>query len=281
MWISFTFHQATCRNYMPSTLKTTSCLKLGSRLWGKRSTSGSWARPGYVSEFVRHLFGSILAILIRFPVLATLDPTAHVCLLTSDTEVIVAPKPRKNSDTNPTELDKSEATGPLTCAVRVLPARLFPDCPPMRDDPTVCVSTATMEKLATKNIKEVYVTRIGAPFKSLLESLKHHTPSTSTPANNVALKHLREVDEAVPAISGKEEKPDPIAVLSLSALPPNTALVANLSQVHDWGFIKSVCYIIPFNGTHDIRHRLSSAPPESKVPSSNEKYPDSTIPFLL
>lgn len=223
---------------MPNTSKITSCLKFGSRLWDKKSTSGSWARPGYVSEFVRHPFGLMLAILMRLPVLAALDPTAHVCLLTSDTEVVVAPKLRQKADTNPTELDKLEATGPLTCVVRVLPTRLFPESPTTRDDPTVCVSTATMEKLATKNINEVYVTCIGAPFKPLLESLKHHAPSTPVPAKKVALKNLREANEAATAIDGQEEKPDPVAVLPLSALPPNTALVANLSQVHDWGFIK-------------------------------------------
>ena len=263
---------------MPNTLRTTSCLKFESRLWGKRSTSGSWARPGYAFEFVRHPFGFTLAILICLYVLAALNPTAHVCLLTADTEIIVAPKSRKKLDTNPTELDKSAATGPLTCVVRVLPARLFPEFPMMRDDPTVCVSTVTMEKLATKNLKEVYVTCIGAPFKSLSESLKHHTPSTSMPAKKIALKNLRETDTAAPAIDGKEGNPDPVAVLPLSVLPPNTALVANLSQMHDWGFIKSVHPIIPFGDTYDMRHRLSSAPP---VPSSNEKHPDSTIPFLL
>jgi hypothetical protein len=151
----------------------------------------------------------------------------------------------------------------------------------MRDDPTVFVSTITMDKLATKTLKEFYVTSINVPFKTLLESLKHGTQSTSAPAASIALKNLREAAESAQAINGKEGKPDPVAVLPLSVLPPNTALVANLSQVHDWGFIKSVRPIIPLSGTHDMRHRLSSTPPETKVTSSGEKHPDSTIPFLL
>jgi hypothetical protein len=218
---------------------------------------------------------------MRLFVSAALDPTLHVCLLTSDTEVIVAPKSRKKSDTSLTEVDKPEATGPLTCVVRVLPTRLFPVSPTMRDDPTVFVSTPTMDKLATKNLKEVYVTCINVPFKTLLESLKHSTQSTSAPAKNISLKNLRETAEPVPAINGKEENPDPVAVLPLSELPPNTALVVNLSQVHDWGFIRSVCPIIPFSGTHDMCHRLSSTPPETKFASSNETHLEGTIPFLL
>ena len=220
-------------------------------------------------------------ILMLLSVSAALDPTAHVCLLTSDTEVIVAPKSRRTSDTNPTGVDKPEGTEPLACVVRVLPTRLFPESPTMRDDPTVFVSTPTMDRLATKSLKEVYVTCINGPFKTLLESLKHSTQSTSAPAKTISLKHLRESSEPAPAINGKEEKPDPVAVLPLSVLPPNTALVANLSQVHDWGFIRSVCPIIPFSGTHDMRHRLSSTPPETKFASSNEKHLESTIPFLL
>ena len=204
-----------------------------------------------------------------------------MCLLTSDTEVIVAPKSRKKPDTNPTEVDKSEATGPLACVVRVLPTRLFPESPTMRDDPTVFVSTTTMDKLATQNLKEVYVTCIDVSFKTLLESLKNSTHSISTPAEKLSLKNLREVTESAPVINGKEEKPDPVAVLPLSVLPPNTALVTNLSQVHVWGFIRSVCLVIPFSGTHDMLHRLSSTPPETKSASSSEKHLDSTIPFLL
>jgi len=212
-----------------------------------------------------------------FFVSAALDPTALVCLLAADTEVIVAPKSRKKLDTNPTEVDKPEAT--LACGVRVLPTRLFPGSPTMRDDPTVFVSTVTMEKLATRSLKEVYVTCISAPFKPLLESLKHNTHSTPTPVKNIALKNLREAAESDPTVNEKEETPDPVAVLPLSALPPNTALVVNLSQVHDWGFIKSVCSTIPFSDTHDTCHRLSSNPP--KVTASVEKHADHTIPFLL
>jgi len=212
--------------------------------------------------------------------LAALDPTAHVCLLTSDTEVIVAPKSRKKSDTIQTEVDKREATGPLTCVVRVLPTRLFPESPTIRDDPTVFVSTTTMDKLATKSLKEVYIACISVPFKTLLESLKHGTQSTSPPAKDIALKNLQEAAEAAPAVNGKEVKPDPVAVLPLSVLPPNTALVANLPQVHDWEFIRSVCHTISFSSTHDMNHRLSSTP-DTKVTSLNEKHPDGTIPFLL
>ncbi len=266
---------------MPNTLRTTFCLRFESRLWGKRSTSGLWAQPGYAFEFVRHSSRLTRAILTLLSVSAALDPTAHVCLLTSDTEVIVAPKSRKKSDANPTEVDKPEATGPLACLVRVLPTRLFPESSTMRDDPTVFVSTTTMDKLATKSLKEAYVTCINVPFKSLLESLKNSTQSTSTPANNLSLKNLREVTESAPVLNKKEEKPDPVAVLPLSVLPPNTALVANLSQVHVWGFIRSVCLIIPFSGTHDILRRLSSTPPETKFASSNERHLVNAIPFLL
>lgn len=151
----------------------------------------------------------------------------------------------------------------------------------MRDDPTVFVSTTTMDKLATQNLKEVYVTCIDVSSKTLLESLKNSTHSISTPAEKLSLKNLREVTESAPVINGKEEKPDPVAVLPLSVLPPNTALVTNLSQVHVWGFIRSVCLVIPFSGTHDMLHRLSSTPPETKSASSSEKHLDSTIPFLL
>ena len=266
---------------MPSTLRTIFCLRFASRLWGKRSTSGLWAKPGYAFEFVRHPFKATLAVLTLLSVSAALDPTAHVCLLTSDTEVIVAPKSRKKPDTNPTEVDKPEAIGPLACVVRVLPTRFFPESPITRDDPTVFVSTTTMDKLATKSLKEVYVTCINVPFKTLLEGLKNGTQSTSTPANNLSLKNLREVTEPAPVINGKEEQPDPVAVVPLSVLPPNTALVANLSQVHVWGFIRSVCLIILFSGTHDMLHRLSSTPPETKFASSNERHLDNTIPFLL
>ena len=266
---------------MPNTLRTTFFLRFGSRLWGKRSTSGLWARPGYAFEFVRYPFGLIMAILMLLFVSAALDPTAQVCLLTSDTEVIVAPKSRKNSDKPPTEVEKHEATGPLTCVVRVLPTRLFPKFKTTRVDPTVFVSTTTMDKLATKGLKEVYVTSISVPFKPLLENLKHGTQSTSTPAKDIALKNLREAAESASTINGKKDKPDPVAVLPLSALPPNTALVANLLQVHDWGLIESVCAIIPFSGTYDMLHRLSSSPPEAKATSANHKHPDGTIPFLL
>ena len=266
---------------MPNTLRTTFCLRFGSPLWGKRSTFGLWAQQGYAFEFVWHPFRLTLVILTLLCISAALDPAAHVCLLTSDTEVIVAPKSRKKPDTNPTEVDKSEAAGPLACVVRVLPTRLFPEASTMRDDPTVFVSTTTMDKLATQNLKEVYVTCIDVPFKTLLGSLKNSTHSTSTSVENLSLKNLREVTESAPVINGKEESPDPVAVLPLSVLPPNTALVANLSQVHVWGFIRSVCLIILISGTHDMLHRLSSTPPETKFASSSEKHLDSTIPFLL
>jgi len=266
---------------MPNSLRTTFCLRFASRLWGKRSTSGLWARPGYAFEFVRHPFGLTPAILMLLSVSAALDPTVPVCLLTSDTEVIVAPKSRKKLGPNVTEVDKPESTGPLACVVRVLPTRLFPETPTMPEEPTVFVSTPTMDKFATNGLKEVYITCIDVPFKILLESLKHSTQSTSAPAKNMTLKHLRESAEPAPATNGKEEKPDPVAIVPLSVLPPNTALAANLSQVHDWGFIRSVCPIISFSGTHDVRHRLSSTPPETKFASSNEKHLETTIPFLL
>jgi hypothetical protein len=266
---------------MPNILRTIFCLKFGSHLWGKRSTSGLWARPGYAFEFVRHPFGLSLAILMLPFVSAALDPTAHVCLLTSDTEVIVTPKSRKKSDTISTEVDKPEAIAPLTCVVRVLPTRLFPQSQRMPDDPTVFVSTATMDKFATQGLKEVYVTCISIPFKPLLESLKHGTQSASTPAKDIALKNLREAAEIAPPTREKEGKSDPVAVLPFSALHPDTALATNLPQVHDWGFIKSVRPIIHLNCIDDIRHRLSSTPPDTKSASSNDKHPDDTIPFLL
>lgn len=175
------------------------------------------------------------------------------CLLSTDTEVSIAPKARAHTraDKPPTEhIVSSQANVKQTAiALRVLPAAIVSGLtPPVVSDVTLCVSPLTVEKLGTGLVRA----RVLRPPFTLS---KPAAPTVTVAPNASATRILK------PQEGGKENAPVAAAdkddakwvlakVYGDAAVPPGRAVCVGSPLVRAWDVIG--CVPVRDSGSADI-----------------------------
>jgi len=170
-----------------------------------------------------------------------MDPVKGPQLLSTNTELVIAPKSRKRQAEPAQEVTKQES---VTAIARLLPksdTRLEPSH--IENSSSVAlVSPQTLRTLNMQDGQHAYLQRISPPIQGLLKDTKHlqQAMGESIP-KDVALKRLR--DE----ISGKErsnreavkeDEAPPFILQSSDMIPPNHIGLLDYPESKAWDIIR-------------------------------------------
>lgn len=178
---------------------------------------------------------------LRFICAVSLDPPKSPQLLSTNTELVIAPKSRKTQQEPAQEVTKNE---PVTAIVRLLPKSETRTELSKSEGPSLMalVSPHTQRALNMPDGQRVYLQRLSPPVQALLKDIKYlqRTMGESNP-KDMALKRLR--DE----ISGKDrqnreimkgEEAPSFALRSSVAIPPNHIGLLDYPESWAWDIIR-------------------------------------------
>jgi hypothetical protein len=170
-----------------------------------------------------------------------MDPVKSPQLLSTNTELVIAPKSRKRQTEPAQEVMKQE---PVTVIARLLPKSDTRSEPSRIENssPVALVSPLTLRTLNMQDGQHAYLQRISPPIQGLLKDVKHlqQAMGESTP-KDMALKKLR--DE----ISGKErpnreavkeDEAPPFILQSSDMIPPNHIGLLDYPESRAWDIIR-------------------------------------------
>ena len=170
-----------------------------------------------------------------------MDPVKSPQLLSTNTELVIAPKSRKKQTEPSQEVTKQES---VTAIVRLSPkSDTLLEASRIENSSSVAfVSPFTLRTLNMQDGQHAYLQRILPPTQGLLKDIKHLQQSMGESApKDVALKKLR--DET----SGKErpnreavrEDEDPPFILQSSdTIPPNHIGILDYPESRAWDIIR-------------------------------------------
>ncbi|KAG8831700.1 Peroxisome biosynthesis protein pex1 [Serendipita sp. 399] len=204
--------------------------------------------------------------LIRFRVLS-IDPPTGPCLLSTATELVIAPKLRRKQSRSKQPIETQSIT--KSQVARVLPPQLFPDIPPATTSSTIpiIVASSILQSMALKEGQEIYIERMSAPVRALLKEIKHiHSPVSNPEVKELALKKLR--DSAMspqPALETEESAPL-FSVVANGSLPAGHVIFPQDSGSQGWNLT-----LIKASGPKQRATRFDKTALKPLFPNSNDE----------
>ncbi|PVF92751.1 AAA-domain-containing protein [Serendipita vermifera] len=176
--------------------------------------------------------------LIHFRV-SSLDHSGP-CLLSTSTELIIAPKPRKRPQVVKDPIPGANEMSSIVA--RVLRYSLLPKFSDEVDmSSTLLVSTSVMRRMNIKNGDEVYIQRVSVPIEKLVKEIKYLQQSSKVvPPKDIAMTHLKDEQSKItsqPMIPGERED-QPFVVKESDQLPANHVTLLPHHGISDWDLIR-------------------------------------------
>ncbi|KAG8859203.1 Peroxisome biosynthesis protein pex1 [Serendipita sp. 411] len=194
--------------------------------------------------------------LIRFRVLS-IDPPSGPCLLSTATELVIAPKLRR-SQYKPNEPVESQSIT-LVQVARVLP-QFFPtpSSMSMSSATPIVVASSILQTMGLKEGQEVYIEHMAAPVMGLLKDIKHiRDPSIKPDVKELSLKNLRETGTKPQLDSTGQELQPNLIVVEQPSLPADHIQLPQDVGIQAWSLVRLSSK--PFDQNKD-RPSSTSAP---------------------
>lgn len=197
---------------------------------------GLWERLSSVSAYVSEGLFSPASLTISS---VSLDPEKSPQLLSTDTELVIAPKTRKKQ----TEPAKVIATqGPTTTTARLLPALDYRSTFSKYENPSsvVLVSPQTLGALNLQKGQQIYLQKIQPPVHNLIKEIKHlqQNQIVASP-KDIALQRLRDEPPKKDDLSTVDgEDPPSFTLEPLDIIPPNHVGLLDYPDGRSWDIIR-------------------------------------------
>lgn len=171
------------------------------------------------------------------------DPPDAPCLLSTNSEVVIAPKTRKPVERQAVNTTSNKPSSNSTL-VRVLPLEHFSEllALPLTDPRHIWLSPSNFEKLQLKDGQKVFLRYVFPPIDNLIEHVKHlSSPLVETQPKEIALGKLKasrsgeSTEENKPA---KTDEMDHYLAHSYSGLPHNQAVMVGHPTIIPWDIVR-------------------------------------------
>lgn len=170
-----------------------------------------------------------------------IDPAGTPCVLSMNTELIIAPKTRK-----PVK-DSTKIVSTPTAKSEPIRARVLPNHTQSKDIASkleegiaIYVSTSLYRALSTAGDKsEVYIQKMFPPIKEISRNVKHLSGNDkSTPSKPLALRRLQEAPSPVRNKEAAQESSPSVPLRELPGLPDGHVIAHELTGIRGWDVIQ-------------------------------------------
>lgn len=203
--------------------------------------------------------------LIRFRVLS-LDPEKSPQLLSTNTELIIAPKTRRKNVESTRITTKQEPTAGIA---RLLPSSQCLSAFSEYENPssTVLVSPQTLRTMGFQNGQHVYLEKLLPPINGLVKDIKHlpQVQDGTTP-RDIALKRLRDELPENRISNPVEDKEVPsFTIQSLETVAVNHIGLLDYPESRPWDIIRLSS--TPLENTEEGKQKKINTTPMFRIPS--------------
>lgn len=189
-------------------------------------------------------FRTGMSVLVRLcspnTLLVSIEPAGTPCILSMNTELIIAPKTRKTTE-NSTKAVSTMLTKSELVRARVLPNHTQPKdiLSKLDEGAAVYAPPSLYQTLATTDgTSEVYVHRLFPPIKDISRNVKHLSSSDKSTSKPLALKRLQEASSSIRSKEMAQESSPSIPLKELHGLPDGHVIAHQLTGIRGWDIIQ-------------------------------------------